>query len=1793
MESNLEQRMKKYAKKNSRKKIWLKILSVLSTIVVFCTTYALILPAITQERETFCGAEEHIHSERCAPHEEEILICELLEEAGHSHSEECFEKILRCETEENHLHTEECRSGEQLTCEKPEGHIHSEECYETSLLCEIPETEGHTHGEECYETKTVSCEAEEHSHSLACYSDKTADIETEEQWSASFAAEDFGEVVSENLITIAKSQLGYHESTKNYVVLEDGETIKGRTRYGEWFGEPYADWNILFAGFCLDYAKAEIPFDADFEKWIELLSAPETDIYRPANEHEALAGDLIFFDEDSDRKPEKAGIITEITEAGYKTVIGDYGDSVQSVIIGKADETIFGFAAIAIPSPYHCGMEEHIHDNCFDENGNLSCGFAEHVHTDECLIEKAEETEPEYFCGTDEHLHTEECFDENGEAVCGMEEHAHTEECLAKKTEPEYFCGMAEHAHTEECFGENGEPVCGMEEHAHTEECLTEKTEPEYFCGTDEHLHTEECFDENGEPVCGMEEHAHTEECLAEKTEPEYFCGMDEHLHTEECLDENDENICGLNEHLHDAGCLTEKEEKEFWCGFDEHAHTEECFGENGEPTCGMEEHSHTDNCRVSLESLTEEEKARIEEVIKMIEELPTPDEIDLKIEEFEEAEDYEGEEAWLTEIYRQAGLAYKYYTDLPENHRQFVTNSEKLMELEYIWSMAILIEMEIADTIDYSSGMFTGTRAFVLYTKGANGYYAFDGTGKAVPINIDSNGVITANVNSRNELLWTFEQRSTNTYLIKNLSSGRYMHTYSYGGGAITTSGSYQSTIVTATGGVKIRSNSSDYARLDEAALTFLPTTNANAAAVYNFGVYDTANQFHIWLDGTNGGMDYLAGSDDIGYSVKKGEGFILPESWKTPDGYSYKIQGWYDIIDGKYYSPGTEIFPTKNTVFYADWIPASYDIGQFNASVSPTVSTSDFITTRVYDYSPFFNFPYVNANVTVDASGHSETWSIKTNQKGAGNLIFRDWSGGKLSYPNNSNSGDNEYTGDNTNPNLLSAEVRERIFGTGPGVPGRNYLGTGDHLFQYCDDPDNTEYYGYYYYDSLYHAASYNQQAGRFYIYDYLERATDSSTADFLPLNSPYVNTNGRPVTTYSNSGQYDEYNGTTHYQYTGGSGVNSEYWFGLKTDIEFFLPSDPGGKDSEGNNVNQGLNGKDLVFDFTGDDDVWVFVDDILVLDIGGIHNALEGSINFSTGVVTVNGSTSALPDSIGAGEHTLTMYYLERGASQSNCKIKFNITTRYHLKIMKEDVLTRELLDGAEFTVYTDEACTKEALLWESEAANKAGAEGQSTFVVKNGVANMWGLASGNTYYIKETKYPANGGYGVANGIIVMQLNSLGTATFDVIPNPDAEGSDLSGGFTVHGFKIDVENHEAYLVATNGKEEYGDEVTSVTVVKEWNDNIDHSKDSITVYILANGFRIQEAVLSEANNWTHTWKNLPVKGDSGKPVTYTVEEGTVPGYFGTITPLVSSGGGGEFKQVSSFTDGKNYVIVSNDAPLYATESEGIKRNWNISIPQYFTGAKWTADVNGNTVSLTNELGLTLYYSNSGGNRFYSVSKNPPGGTNLSFVDNKLAYIEDGKLWYMSWNEGETVPVDEWGGPTVVLYEESGGETVTNGFLITNEPVTVDNSVSFRVNKAWNTGNFASIKDYEQLVVTMKLLENEKDSGMSADLSIKNGWTYTFKDLPKFDSGGKEIVYSVEEVFISSEWRPEYGEITLEGNRYETTVTNVYRMHYELPQTGGGGTIFNIAGGIFAFGAGFALIYRVFKKRRKEDTS
>ena len=306
MQKSLPQRVHESIKEHLRHKRWRRVVTALACVVVFCTTYALILPAITMTGETYCGLEEHTHSaEACY---ERVLSCgydeieiEAEEEStsGHTHTDACYatERVLVCKEEESagHTHDESCydEAGD-LTCgqEEAQGHSHSDGCYqeERVLICGLEETgeteTAHQHTADCYEEILV-CQLEEHEHSLACFSNPEADVESASYWERTLP-QNLGDNWAENVVAVAKSQLGYMESTANYTVLEDGVTMKGYTRYGAWYGMPYDDWCAMFASFCLHYAgipQTSVPYASGCIYWVEQLRdaglyESATDCYR-------------------------------------------------------------------------------------------------------------------------------------------------------------------------------------------------------------------------------------------------------------------------------------------------------------------------------------------------------------------------------------------------------------------------------------------------------------------------------------------------------------------------------------------------------------------------------------------------------------------------------------------------------------------------------------------------------------------------------------------------------------------------------------------------------------------------------------------------------------------------------------------------------------------------------------------------------------------------------------------------------------------------------------------------------------------------------------------------------------------------------------------------------------------------------------------------------------------------------------------------------------------------------------------------------------------------------------------------------------------------------------------------------------------------------------------------------------------------------------------------------------------------------------------------------------------------
>ena len=1464
----------------------------------------------------------------------------------------------------------------------------------------------------------------------------------------------------------------------------------------------------------------------------------------------------------------------------------------------------------------NCGGKAHDHSaQCYEKR--LVCQIADesHQHGEECYIE-------ELTCGLDEeHIHDEGCYTLGEGYDCGQEEvHVHSDSCYAP-VEGRFVCGKEEtqgHTHGDDCWYVGVGFACGMTEaegHVHTEECLSEETE--LGCGkasAQGHVHTEACYEVLAE--CPLPEHIHVESCYSD---------IDADLETSDDWEESladlpvgtttAENMVivarsqlgytesSLNFEVDQQGVRRGITRYGQWYG-NPYGDWSAMFASFCLYYAGVEDmpaNAGAESMRLEWEEAQQYQGA----------EGPAPRTGDLLFlhKQAESPETAAPEAVTAYRLEAAPANAVAVITDVSEDTITVIEGDVDGVVAEVVYdrddpailgyglvperSPFALMAVPAGDlaylgrTMNYSASMFTSGRSFVLYTERDGVYYAIDGNANAVPVEVGDDGSIYAAAADPDTLLWTFTP-SGSRYVIANVGTGRYLHPFYNGAndyGIINQTG--WDTPLTPTGnGVRLIHSAS--ACLNSAADAFEITRNQNEASVFYFGA---AERCTVWLDGTNGGLMSLGGSDVDSRSVIVGSTITLPSQWKSPEKYSYTLKGWYDVKSGRYYAPGEEVTVTGETLFYADWVAETYDIGEMNSDVADTVSTAEFITTHMFDYNSLFNVLSMNNDYS---GGDSAEWTlvgsgtVESTGEETLNFIFVDYDRandpGAISYPEGRNQANGlDYTV--VTQGLYDQHLTELLFDTELELAGKHYLGMGDHLFQYGADPADTEHYGYYYYDSRLNAASYNQSSQRFYVYDYLERTVDSagnnSYSDFLPLNSPYANTNGKQTGSYTYNGDHGEYGGVEHVSYdskysdaSNSTGrVITNYWFGMSMDLEFYLPAVPGTVDSEGTLANQSITGEDMVFEFSGDDDVWVLIDGELVLDIGGIHGVESGSIDFSTGQVIVDGVPQTSVTDLAAGSHTLTMYYLERGSSMSNFKLRFNLSTRYAMTLRKEDTLDAQLLNGAQFAVYTDEDCTQPAELWNSRSEHESGEPATNVFTVENGVAEMWGLAAGNTYYLKEVRGPDSMQGVPAQGIIRMRLNNHGLPDYEILP----DHGDLTVGYTVHGYKVNEDTQEAYLVVTN-TDAVESEPTQVYVEKVWADDADHSGDAVTAYLVANGVRIQSVTLNQANGWRHTWVNLPSTDRNGETVIYTVREATVPGYVGKVETIEKpAGGSGGAVAAGSFENGGTYLLQTPYGYIGATGNKIILESGQAAA-ESSAATQWVASVHTNgTVTLTNQAGQTLYYENYA----FRASSAPGAYRNFSFESGKLYVFIDHGNWsetlYPIANDSVASNVTYNG----VLYTTNdsaqsivftpqrlgGGEDLPEGegsfYRVTNIPAQ-DATVTLTVNKLWDLGGLGQDFMYEDLAVQVALLADGEETGLTGTLKLQNGWVYTFEGLPKYDSEEREIAYTVEELNVPSEWRAEYGPVVAAGNSetaYKTTITNVYRMTVELPSTGGYG--------------------------------
>lgn len=301
---------------------------------------------LVEHKELTCGQEEHTHDDTCPvdPDTGEFL-CGYEE---HEHSDDCY--------------TTETETEEKLVCGYEEGEVISDGTAADDGIAALEDTNTatsvaddssseavsepvlHHHTEACYE-KVLTCTIPEHTHTLECLADYSADVETDDDW------EKYSVGLSDNwneaLLAVAKEQLGYKESEKNFQTdeaLGDIIDVHHYTRYGAFYGNPYADWDVAFIAFCQHYAgipKTEIPQRLGLEALRADMDAMGFAYLTEGEEaaYEAIPGDVVTYNKNGTADDETIGIVETVGDDSLTVISGAVEGAVAEVTVPFTDVT--------------------------------------------------------------------------------------------------------------------------------------------------------------------------------------------------------------------------------------------------------------------------------------------------------------------------------------------------------------------------------------------------------------------------------------------------------------------------------------------------------------------------------------------------------------------------------------------------------------------------------------------------------------------------------------------------------------------------------------------------------------------------------------------------------------------------------------------------------------------------------------------------------------------------------------------------------------------------------------------------------------------------------------------------------------------------------------------------------------------------------------------------------------------------------------------------------------------------------------------------------------------------------------------------------------------------------------------------------------------------------------------------------------------------------------------------------------------------------------------------------------
>lgn len=1355
---------------------------------------------------------------------------------------------------------------------------------------------------------------------------------------------------------------------------------------------------------------------------------------------------------------------------------------------------------------------------------------------------------------------------------CSYNVHTHTPSCYDEDNN--LICGYADyviHEHILDCYDENGNLVCPLPE-------------------IKEHTHDESCYDQDGNLICDKEE-------------------IIEHEHASDCYDENNNLICEQLE-------------------VKKHDHGEGCFKTvvTQVPIFQSDKTEETSNNVENENTLSGEELNRIDEIIKLIDELPTSEEIDNTLNEYDNDEDTENYDAYYLEVQQQAQSVWVQYEDLSEEMKQQLTNADKLLELSWLWeSIPLTVTNEVtvysvnhinwnpANPVivyggsveektgesnlaywtaivvkeDESNNLYVETIDTTTNPKG--GYVAENGKGFVLLLNN-----ISINAEEGDRVTVTFDFKNVQGY--KN-----------DGYGTVTFH------------------NASEGEQKEQKNNGLTPIQSADTKDLIEVNLYDYGNNINEKYNSNNNfpGFQNPGGTTSIGTSLSK---------------YSYNFG---DNITSDLKAGKADITKRGGLINEPN---SSYDgtnYGTANIPISGAMSST--LGTDGY--------PALSNGTSLSYLFTNNTYATKKNTDNINGLFQYNSSTGAYTFNSRENhaqfnASDNTFT---LYSQLISSNFMMYPFG--------NFLPFNDINTQCAQastiDGDYLEsiaasarYKSNQNQDDL--SSDYNTLSNA--LTDFVNRmdelhpegweAKDCVNGYFSANKLSKIFTNEELSNIYSID--YDE---------------ATDFYFGMEMKMNFMQPKG-------------GLTGSDgqqpMKFYFTGDDDVWVYVDGKLFLDLSGIHRHVGGEIDFVNGEVKYyaldpsTGDVSYEPfkivtfeDILGSknelnGEgtfkdystHSFNFYYMERGSGSGVCRMNFNFP------LLKQNSIsvTKELsTDNTEI-----DALGNPDFKFQVLKADENGNKTNNLFIGKDIQYNI---------YDSKTNTQVGTGETDANGVFKIKAGQRAEFTginenagkYYVRELLDSSIFDQYGKITVDGTS-QTTNYDV----TVGNDTFKGRDSNVKDMSDGS-TVFHFDNKVTTNKLGS-LKIEKVLNSFNNSNSSSSFDFEVKldnqllpvgtkykvGNEDKTVT---TEGiiTIPaGQAATINNILA-GSMFTVKETDNSSSGYSVSYSGNDITTTDDSASGVikvgttvavtvtntEKGATVQIPIHKTITNPDANDHEFTFNLeqVNEDGSTIE-SPLTQRLTLTVNNVADGHFTLTYLDKGFNELPQ-TFWYKiteqaNTNNGQHVDFDE----TVYIVgitvskDEQGtlqasitslaklakdgnkidsirtlefSNTLLEDLTITKQVNGLDKTTQkFYFELTLNNGEQPITGEYQAIISSKsdpkKITFNEEGK---ASFELLKDQSITIKDLPKGVSW--TLTETNPDGFIVSY---EVGNDTTKGNTSQgsvdgNNVTCINKASYSLPGTGGSGTTLFTIGGVLLISTALILLYTKNKRRKEENTS